>query len=106
MGRQHLVVPYTQVMNDAKYIRGAVATGADFEQVLREQFDALYEEGASEPKMMTIGLHCRLAGHPFRSIALSRFLEDIAKKPGVWLCRRSDIARHWMARFPAGKTAS
>lgn len=99
--RQHLVVPYTQVMNDAKYIRGAVATGADFEQILWEQFGALYDEGETEPKMMTIGLHCRLAGHPFRSVALARFLEGITRKPGVWLCRRSDIARHWMARFPA-----
>jgi allantoinase len=101
VGRQHLVVPYTQVMNDAKYIRGAVATGADFEKILWEQFGVLYDEGETEPKMMTIGLHCRLAGHPFRSVALARFLEGIARKPGVWLCRRSDIARHWMARFPA-----
>lgn len=101
MGRQHLVVPYTQVMNDAKYIRGALSSGADFERVLFEQFEALYAEGETEPKMMTIGLHCRLAGHPFRSLALARFLEGIARRPGVWLCRRGDIARHWMARFPA-----
>jgi allantoinase len=106
MGRQHLVVPYTQVTNDAKYIRGAVTTGADFQQILWEQFSALYDEGAHEPKMMTIGLHCRLAGHPFRSVALSRFLESIAKKPDVWLCRRSDIARHWMKRFPATRAVS
>jgi len=100
------VVPYTQVMNDAKYIRGALATGADFQQIIWEQFSALYDEGANEPKMMTIGLHCRLAGHPFRSVALSRFLESIAKMPDVWLCRRSDIARHWIARFPATKAVS
>jgi len=76
------------------------------QQILWEQFSALYDEGADEPKMMTIGLHCRLAGHPFRSAALSGFLESIAKKPGVWLCRRSDIARHWIARFPAAKIVS
>jgi allantoinase len=101
MGRQHLVVPYTQVTNDAKYIRGSLATGADFERVLWEQFEALYSEGETEPKMMTVGLHCRLAGHPFRSVAVARFLEGISMKSNVWLCRRSDIARHWMARFPA-----
>jgi allantoinase len=99
-GRSHLVVPYTQVMNDAKYIRGAVATGASFHEILREQFDVLYAEGETEPKMMTIGLHCRLAGHPFRSIALSRFLDEIATRPDVWICRRVDIARHWVERFP------
>lgn len=98
--RHHLVVPYTQVTNDAKFIRGAVATGGDFEQVLRDQFDVLYDEGQHEPKMMTIGLHCRIAGHPFRAAAVARFLESIAKKSDVWLCRRSDIARHWVARFP------
>jgi allantoinase len=100
-GRSHLVVPYTQVMNDAKYIRGALSTGSDFAQVLQEQFDVLYAEGETEQKMMSIGLHCRLMGHPFRSLALARFLDHLAGKPGVWLCRRSDIARHWIARFPA-----
>jgi allantoinase len=99
--KQHLVVPYTQVTNDAKFIRGAVATSADFEQVLRDQFSVLFDEGEQEPKMMTIGLHCRLAGHPFRAAAVARFLDDVAKNPKVWLCRRSDIARHWIARFPA-----
>jgi allantoinase len=98
--RQHLVVPYTQVTNDAKFIRGSVATSVDFEQVLRDQFRVLYDEGEHEPKMMTIGLHCRIAGHPFRAAAIGRFLKDIAKDPNVWLCRRSDIARHWISQFP------
>ena len=99
--KQHLVVPYTQVTNDAKFVRGAVATSADFEQVLQDQFRVLYDEGEHEPKMMTIGLHCRLAGHPFRAASVARFLDTISKDPKVWLCRRSDIARHWIARFPA-----
>jgi peptidoglycan/xylan/chitin deacetylase (PgdA/CDA1 family) len=100
-GKQHLVVPYTQVTNDAKFVRGAVATSADFEQVLQDQFNVLYDEGEHEPKMMTIGLHCRLAGHPFRAASLARFLESIAKNPKVWLCRRADIAHHWIKHFPA-----
>jgi peptidoglycan/xylan/chitin deacetylase (PgdA/CDA1 family) len=99
-GRPHLVVPYTQVMNDAKFLRGGLNTGADFFEVLREQFDALWVEGAVEPKMMSIGLHCRVAGHPFRATALTRFLAHIATRPQVWLCRRVDIARHWMATHP------
>jgi len=100
-GRSHLVIPYTQVMNDAKYLRGGLNSGADFFNVLLEQFDALWEEGADAPKMMTLGLHCRVAGHPFRATALTRFLEHVATRPGVWLCRREDIARHWMRTFPA-----
>ncbi|CAM3788826.1 Chitin deacetylase [Bordetella sputigena] len=98
--RPHLVVPYTQVMNDAKFLRGGLNTGSDFFEVLREQFDALWEEGATEPKMMSIGLHCRVAGHPFRATALSRFLAHITARPDVWLCRRVDIARHWMEHHP------
>jgi allantoinase len=103
-GRPHLVVPYTQVANDAKFIRGGLSTGSEFAQVLQEQFDVLYEEGLTEPKMMSIGLHCRLTGHPFRALALARFLEHIVGKPGVWLCRRGDIARHWRDRFSATGT--
>lgn len=99
-GRPHLVIPYTQVMNDAKFLRGGLNTGADFFAVLREQFDALWEEGAAEPKMMTIGVHCRVAGHPFRATALARFLAHISTYPEVWLCRREDIARHWMSTHP------
>ncbi|ARP79959.1 chitin deacetylase [Bordetella genomosp. 8] len=98
--RPHLVVPYTQVMNDAKFLRGGLNTGADFFDVLREQFDALWEEGATEPKMMSIGLHCRVAGHPFRATALERFLRHIGARPQVWLCRRVDIARHWIEHHP------
>lgn len=99
-GRPHLVIPYTQVANDAKFLRGGLNTGADFFEVLREQFDALYEEGATEPKMMSVGIHCRISGHPFRATALARFLEHVAKFKDVWLCRRVDIARHWMTVMP------
>jgi allantoinase len=105
-GRPHLVIPYTQVANDAKFLRGGLNTGADFFEVLREQFDALWEEGATEPKMMTIGLHCRVAGHPFRATALARFLQHIARFQNVWLCRRVDIARHWMSVMPYASKAT
>ncbi len=100
-GRQHLVVPYSLATNDGKFVRGALTSGADFERMLSEQFEALYDEGQTAPKMMSVGLHCRLAGHPFRSLGLQRFLENIVKRPGVWICRRGDIARHWKERHPA-----
>jgi allantoinase len=99
--RPHLVVPYSLAANDAKFVRGAINSGAEFEQMLTEQFEVLMEEGETAPKMMSIGLHCRLAGHPFRSRGLARFLESIVKRPGVWICRRGDIARHWKKRHPA-----
>lgn len=102
----HLVLPYTQVMNDAKFLRGALNSGSDFFDVLREQFDALWSEGATEPKMMTVGLHCRVAGHPFRATALARFLAYIAGQHQVWLCRRVDIARHWMKHHPYRQSAA
>jgi allantoinase len=101
MGRQQLVVPYSLATNDAKFVRGALAGGADFAQMLTEQFEVLLEEGETTPKMMSIGLHARLVGHPFRSLGLARFLESIAKRPDVWICRRGDIARHWKQQHPA-----
>jgi allantoinase len=94
-GRPHLVVPYGLTNNDAKFIRGGLATGGQFFEMLRDAFDVLYREGASAPKMMSVGLHLRLAGHPARAAGLERFLDHVAEHPGVWVCRRGDIARHW-----------
>ncbi len=68
---------------------------------LKDTFDVLYGEGASKPKMMSVGLHCRLAGRPGRAAALERFLDYVAAKKKVWVARRIDIAKHWRKRFPA-----
>jgi peptidoglycan/xylan/chitin deacetylase (PgdA/CDA1 family) len=74
--------------------------GEDFFTYLRDSFDLLYEEGAEHPKMMSIGLHMRICAHPGRAKALIRFIEHLRAQDRVWLCRREDIARHWMAQFP------
>jgi peptidoglycan/xylan/chitin deacetylase (PgdA/CDA1 family) len=99
--RQHLVVPYSLTTNDSKFGRGVFGPGDDFFSFLRDSFDLLYEEGADRPRMMSVGLHMRLTGHPGRAKALVRFIEHILAHPQVWVCRREDIARHWIARFPA-----
>jgi peptidoglycan/xylan/chitin deacetylase (PgdA/CDA1 family) len=98
--RAHLVVPYGLVNNDAKFIRGGMATGNDFYEYLRDAFDLLYEEGADAPKMMSVGLHLRLSGHPGRAAGLRRFLDHVSRHEDVWVCRRADIARHWHATHP------
>jgi peptidoglycan/xylan/chitin deacetylase (PgdA/CDA1 family) len=67
---------------------------------MRDAFDVLYREGKTAPKMMSIGLHCRLAGRPGRAAALERFLDHVAKHEDVWVCKRVDIARHWIANHP------
>ena len=100
-GRPHLVVPYTLSNNDAKFGRGVFGTGEDFFTYLRDAFDVLYAEGATSPKMMSVGLHQRLVGHPARAAGLMRFLDHVGRHAGVWVCRRSDIARHWAAAHPA-----
>ncbi|GGB17582.1 allantoinase PuuE [Allosediminivita pacifica] len=99
-GRDHLVLPYSLALNDGKMARGNMATADHFFAYLRDSFDLLYEEGADQPKMMTVGLHCRLMGHPGRAIALRRFLDHVRAHDRVWLCRRADIARHWIATHP------
>ncbi len=100
-GKSHLVIPYTMDNNDMKF--GGVQgfnTGEDFYTYLRDAFDVLYAEGARAPKMMSVGLHMRLAGRPGRAAGLARFLDHVLKHDGVWMCRRVDIARHWMATHP------
>jgi peptidoglycan/xylan/chitin deacetylase (PgdA/CDA1 family) len=100
-GRPHLVVPYSLVHNDAHFVRGSVATAGQFFEFLRDGFDLLYREGATQPKMMSVGLHMRLIGHPARAVALERFLDHVQSHEGVWLCRREEIARHWQQVHPA-----
>jgi putative urate catabolism protein len=99
-GRPHLVVPYTLSINDSKFGRGVFATAEDFFTYARDGFDMLYREGASQPKMMSIGLHMRLTGHPSRAVGLERLLDYVIAHQDVWICRREQIARHWMAHHP------
>ena len=101
-GKPQLVIPYSLTTNDVKFGRGMFGPGEDFFAYLRDSFDLLYEEGADRPRMMSIGLHMRLTGHPGRAAALIRFIEHIKRHDRVWVCRREDIARHWIARFPPG----
>jgi len=100
--RPHLVVPYTLDVNDMRFSSPAGFGSPDqFETYLRDTFDQLYDEGQRRPAMMSIGLHCRLAGKPGRARALARFLDYVQSKQSVWICRRIDIANHWAQRFPA-----
>ncbi len=105
-GRDHLVVPYTLDCNDMRFATPAgFSTGDEFFSYLRDAFDLLYREGEAAPKMMSVGLHCRLAGRPARAAALERFLDHVQRHPQVWICRRVDIARHWIAHHPADPSA-
>jgi allantoinase len=103
LGKRHLVVPYTLDANDTKFVLpgGGIGTGDDFFTYLRATFDQLYEEGEETPRMMSIGLHCRIAGRPGRAHGLAKFLDYLAGRDKVWICRRIDIARHWIERHPA-----
>lgn len=96
----HLVVPYSQTCNDIKFAHGQIGTATQFFEILRDTFDMLYAEGASAPRMMSVGLHNRLAGHPGRAVGLARFLDYVAEHSSVWVCRREDIARHWLQHHP------
>ena len=99
--KSHLVVPYSLSTNDAKFGRGAFGTGDDFFHYCRDAFDFLYAEGRGQPKMLSIGLHQRLIGHPARAAGLQRLLDHIGRFDGVWVTRRLDIAQHWVVKFPA-----
>ncbi len=101
----HLVVPYTLDANDMRFATPqGFNTAEHFFTYLRDSFDALYGEGdphgLDRPKMMSIGMHCRLLGKPGRILALRRFIDHLAAHEQVWVCRRIDIARHWKAMHP------
>jgi len=97
----HLVVPYTLDCNDMRFsLPQGFSQGEDFFTYLRDSFDALYAEGDETPRMMSVGMHCRLLGRPGRILALQRFLDHIARHDRVWVCRRIDIARHWKQVHP------
>jgi allantoinase len=104
--RAHLVVPYTLDCNDMRFATPqGFNCGDQFHAYLRDAFDVLYTEGdpagLNAPKMMSVGLHCRLAGRPGRAAALERFLDYVQRHEDVWIARRIDIADHWAATFPA-----
>jgi peptidoglycan/xylan/chitin deacetylase (PgdA/CDA1 family) len=95
-GKKQLVVPYTLDSNDMRFATPqGFNTGEQFFTYLRDAFDTLYEEGKTAPKMMSVGLHCRLVGRPGRIAGLERFLKHVRQHNDVWICRRIDIARHW-----------
>jgi len=100
-GHQHLVVPYTLDANDMRFATPqGFSSGDQFFSYLRDTFDTLYEEGSRIPRMMSVGLHCRLVGRPGRIRALERFIDHAQSHEGVWFCRRIDIARHWRQHHP------
>jgi len=100
-GKSQLVVPYTLDVNDMRFaaLQG-FNSGDQYFTYLKDTFDTLYEEGAEAPKMMSVGMHCRLVGRPGRIAALKRFLEYVTAHQDVWFARRIDIARHWHEHHP------
>jgi len=98
-GKPQLVVPYSLVNNDGKYA-GWMGTSDQWFSFIRDAFDMLYAEGAKAPKMMSVGLHMRLIGHPARAVGLQRLLDYMMQRKDVWITRRVDIARHWVATHP------
>jgi putative urate catabolism protein len=92
----HLIIPYSLDVNDMRFINPqGFSSGDDFFTYLRDAFDVLYAEGEKAPKMMSVGLHCRLVGRPGRAAALKRFIDYIADKDRIWVATRLEIARHW-----------
>ncbi|WP_246046997.1 allantoinase PuuE [Colwellia ponticola] len=95
--KPHLIVPYTLDINDMRFASPqGFNSGDQFFSYLKDSFDTLYAEGADAPKMMSIGLHCRIIGRPGRFASLVRFLDYIEQFDDVWVCRRQDIAEHWL----------
>lgn len=96
-----LIVPYTLDTNDMRFVAPqGFNSGDQFFAYLRDAFDVLHAEGATRPKMLSIGLHCRIAGRPGRAAALARFLDYVKQHDDVWVCRREEIARHWRTHHP------
>ena len=100
-GRAQLMIPYTLDANDMRFASAqGFNAGDQFYNYLKDAFDVLYAEGETAPKMMSVGLHCRLVGRPGRAASLARFLDYVAGHDDAWVCRRIDIARHWMEHHP------
>jgi len=98
--KKQLIIPYTLDNNDMRFATNqGFNTGDHFFTYLKDSFDALYEEGKTNPKMMSVGLHCRLIGKPGRIQSLKRFLDYVLKHEDVWLCKRIDVAKHWIKNY-------
>jgi len=98
--KKQLIIPYTLDNNDMRFATNqGFNTGDHFFTYLKDSFDALYEEGKTNPKMMSVGLHCRLIGKPGRVQSLKKFLDYVLKHEDVWLCKRIDIAKHWIKNY-------
>ena len=98
--KQHLIIPYTLDNNDMRFATNqGFNSGEQFFQYLKDSFDCLYKEGETNPKMMSIGLHCRLIGRPGRIQSLLKFLDYIQHFKDIWICKRNEIAQHWYQRY-------
>ena len=98
--KKQLIIPYTLDNNDMRFATNqGFNSGDQFFTYLKDSFDALYEEGNINPKMMSIGLHCRLIGRPGRIQSLKKFLDYVSKHDDVWVCKRIDIAKHWIKNY-------
>ena len=99
--KKQLIIPYTLDNNDMRFATNqGFNSGDQFYTYLKDSFDALYEEGKTNPKMMSVGLHCRLIGRPGRIQSLKKFLDYVLKFNDVWICKRIDIAKHWIKNYP------
>ena len=100
-GIAHLVIPYTLDNNDMRFVSPqGFNSGDQFFTYLRDAFDSLYAEGVENPKMMSVGLHCRLVGRPGRIRSLEKFIQHAKSHDNVWFCKRIDIANHWHKHYP------
>ena len=98
--KKQLIIPYTLDNNDMRFVTNqGFNTGDHFFTYLKDSFDTLYEEGKTSPKMMSVGLHCRIIGKPGRIQSLKKFLDYVLKHEDVWLCKRIDIAKHWIKNY-------
>jgi len=98
--KKQLIIPYTLDNNDMRFATNqGFNTGDHFYNYLKDSFDALYEEGRTSPKMMSVGLHCRLIGRPGRIQSLKKFIDYVLKFDDVWICKRIDIAKHWIKNY-------
>ena len=98
--KKQLIIPYTLDNNDMRFATNqGFNTGDHFYNYLKDSFDTLYEEGKTNPKMMSVGLHCRLIGRPGRFQSLKKFLDYVLKFDDIWICKRIDIANHWLKNY-------
>ena len=99
--KKQLIIPYTLDNNDMRFATNqGFNSGDQFYTYLKDSFDALYEEGKTDPKMMSVGLHCRLIGRPGRIQSLKKFLDYVLKFKDIWICKRVDIAKYWIKNYP------